>query len=282
MKIEKKAQSGRDRNNSYKMKENYERTGYEFIEGINSVSMLLDNNKGRRKIFDLYILQSRENDLKIKNILQNAHEKHLNVSILSKDAFEKSLNINSLKSQGICARVSNYSYPDIDTFLAGNLNRKSRFLILDGVTDVGNFGGIIRSVFAFDFDGIIIPRHKSADVNKDVNRASSGALEGVNIFRVPNLARTIDMLKSLNFWIYGTSVYEEENRKISKLSEAVFNFPVAIILGGEHSGISRLLKDKSDELIKIEMSERLDSLNVSVSAGILLYSINCQAKKSKI
>lgn len=262
------------------MKDNYERTEYELIEGVNPVSMLLENNKGRRKIFSLYILQSRENDLKIKQIQLKAKKKNINISILSKKDFEKSLNINPLKSQGICAKVSNYSYPDIDVFLRDELNKKSRLLILDGITDVGNFGGIIRSTFAFDFDGIIIPRHRSTDVNKDVNRASSGTLEGVNIFRVANLARTLDMLKSQGFWIYGTYLSEEETRKTLRLSEVVFNFPMAIIMGGEHKGISRLLKDRSDELVHIEMSDKLDSLNVSVSAGILMYFINCQAKNN--
>ncbi len=262
------------------MKENNERAEFEFIEGINSVSMLLDNNKGRRKIFSLFILQARENDLKIKDILQKAIKKNISFSVLSKKDYENILNINPLKSQGICAKVSNYSYTDIEIFLSDKSDKKRKLLILDGITDIGNFGGIIRSVFAFDFDGIIIPRHKSADVNKDVNRASSGTLEGVSIFRVSNLSRTLDMLKSEGFWIYGTSVYKEESRRISKLSETVFNFPLAVILGGEHKGISRLLTDKSDELINIEMNDRLDSLNVSVSAGILLYSVNRQAEKN--
>lgn len=261
------------------MKDNNERTEFELIEGINSVSMLLDNNKGRRKIFNLYILQSREDDLKIKGIKYKAAEKHISFSVLPKKDFEKILRTNPLKSQGICAKVSNYSYPDIEIFLRDRPDKKTRLLILDGITDVGNFGGIIRSAFAFDFDGIIIPKHRSADVNRDVNRASSGALEGVSIFRVSNLSRIIDMLKSLGFWIYGTSVYEEDNRKTLKLSETIFNFPMALILGGEHKGISRLLKDKSDELVNIEINGRLDSLNVSVSAGILLYFINRQAER---
>jgi len=262
------------------MKDKKDRFDYEIIEGINPVSMLLDNNKGRRKIYEIYILNSRELDNRIKHIKEKADEKCLKIKIYTKSEFENNLNIDPLKSQGVCAKVSNYSYPDLDDFLKNYAGKMKKLIILDGITDVGNFGGIIRSAFAFNFSGIIIPKNRSSDINKDVNRTSSGTLETMNIFRVTNLARTILDLKSLGFWIYGTSVFEENNSKLVKLSDIEFNFPLAIILGSEHKGVSRLLKDKSDVLVNIEINNKLDSLNVSVSAGILMYIIKTQEDKS--
>lgn len=258
--------------------DSYDGREYELIEGVNSVDMLLDNNKGRRKVFGLFILQSRDKYLKIKQIQQKAIKKNIPVFFLTKEEFIKTLAINPARSQGICAKVSNYSYCDISNFLENSFSKKNKLLILDGITDAGNFGGIIRSAFAFNFDGIIIPKHRSISVNKDVNRASSGTVEGMRIFKVLNLSRTLDLLRSFNFWIYGTSLYEEESKNIKRLSGTVFNFPMTLILGSEHAGVSRLLKDKSDELINIEISKKADSLNVSVSAGILMYFISQQLK----
>lgn len=258
--------------------DSFEGKEHELIEGVNSVDMLLENNKGRRKIYGLFILKSRDRYLRIRQIQQKAAKKNIPVFFLSKEEFLKKLAINPLRSQGICAKVSNYSYCDINYFLESSSDKKNKLLILDGITDAGNFGGIIRSAFAFDFDGIIIPKHRSISVNKDVNRASSGTVEGIQIFKVLNLSRTLDMLRSYNYWIYGTSVDRVDDKKIKKLHETVFNFPLALILGSEHSGVSRLLMDKSDELINIEISKKADSLNVSVSAGILLHYISRQLK----
>lgn len=255
------------------------KSNLEFICGINPVHSLLKTNAGRRKIYEIYLAKSKESNACFKEIFYLIREKGIKLNILEDEKFERLIANPQLKAQGICAKASNYSYHDIDNFLVGKLNKYCRLLILDGVTDSGNFGAIIRSAFAFEFDGIIIPKHRSVQIGKDTSRISAGTLEEMKIFQAANLASTIKKLKENRFWIYGTGVEENENVKL--LSKADFSFPMALILGGEHKGISRLSKENSDFLIKIDINKELDSLNVSVAAGIILYQIYMQISKIK-
>lgn len=257
----------------------YAKSNFEIISGINPIYSLLKSNIGKRKIYEICILNSKQDNPKIKEILITLKNKKIPFRFLSEKDFEEILLDKHFKSQGIFAKVSNYTYYDLDLFLDKESTKNSKLVILDGITDVGNFGAIIRSAFAFDFDGIIIPKNRSVEVNKDTDRASAGTLEEMRIFRVPNLVQCIKMLKTKGFWIYGADVDEEQGAK--SINNIDFVLPMAVILGCEHKGISKLVKENSDFLIKIDINENLDSLNVSVAAGIIFYEINKISKKSK-
>ncbi len=171
------------------------KSNLELICGINPVYSLLKTNAGKRKIYEIYLSRSKESNPKVREIISLSKEKKIQLNILDDRSFEKLINNPELKTQGICAKVTNYTYCDLDAFLTENAGRNSRLIILDNITDIGNFGAIIRSAFAFRFDGIIIPKHRSVDVNKDVSRTSAGTLEEIKIFQVPNLIQSVKLLK---------------------------------------------------------------------------------------
>ncbi|MHB1346124.1 MAG: 23S rRNA (guanosine(2251)-2'-O)-methyltransferase RlmB [Candidatus Humimicrobiaceae bacterium] len=255
------------------------KSNLELVCGINPVYSLLRTNAGKRKIYEIYLPKSRESNSKIKEILNLASKKYIHFNIMDERKFELLLSSPESRAHGICAKVSNYSYSDLDLFLSKESAKSTKLIILDNITDIGNFGAIIRSAFAFEFDGIIIPKHRSAEVNKDVSRTSAGALEEVKIFQVSNIVQTIKILKENGFWIYGTDVGDEEN--ILSIEKTDFIFPMALILGSEDKGISRLSRDNSDFLIKIDINKELDSINVSVAAGIIFHEINKRSKNIK-
>ncbi|MHB1376529.1 MAG: 23S rRNA (guanosine(2251)-2'-O)-methyltransferase RlmB [Candidatus Humimicrobiaceae bacterium] len=280
---ERKEQSGGFRNDTsncrIKMNLDDLKSNLELICGINPVYSLLKTNSGRRKIYEIYLSKSRESHPKVKEILSLAKEEKIQFSVLEDRRFDLLLSTPESRAHGICAKVSNYSYCELDMFLSKKPAKNTKLIILDNVTDVGNFGGIIRSAFAFEFDGIIIPKHRSVEVNKDVSRASAGTLEEINIYQVTNLVQSIKLLKENGFWIYGTDVGIEKN--ILPVEKTDFTFPMALILGSEDKGISRLSRENSDFLVKIDINKELDSINVSVAAGIIFYEINKRVKNIK-
>ena len=255
------------------------KSNLELICGINPVYSLLRTNAGKRKIYEIYLSKSRESHPKVKEILSLAKEGKIQLSVLEDRRFELLLSTPESRAHGICAKVSNYSYCELDMFLSKKPAKNTKLIILDNVTDVGNFGAIIRSAFAFEFDGIIIPKHRSVEVNKDVSRTSAGTLEEINIYQVPNLVQSVKVLKENGFWIYGTDVGIEKN--ILPVEKTDFTFPMALILGSEDKGISRLSRENSDFLVKIDINKDIDSINVSVAAGIIFYEINKRAKNIK-
>jgi 23S rRNA (guanosine2251-2'-O)-methyltransferase len=150
-------------------------------------------------------------------------------------------------------------------------------IITDQVTDVGNFGSIVRNCRAFGFQGIIISKKRSVALGSRVSKISAGALEGVSVFRVPNLVMAIKMLKSGGFWIYGTTL--EETGDVQDLERTVFSFPMALVLGSEDRGMSRIVTENCDFLISISLTGEMQSLNVSVASGIILYHIQQKYRK---
>jgi 23S rRNA (guanosine2251-2'-O)-methyltransferase len=255
------------------------KSNLELICGVNPVYSLLKTNAGKRKIYEIYLSKSRQSNPKVKEILSLAKEKYIQFSILEDRKFELLLSNPESRAHGICAKVTNYSYCDLDQFLLKKDSKNTKLIILDNITDIGNFGAIIRSAFAFEFDGIIIPKHRSVEVNKDVSRTSAGALEEIKIFQVANLVQSIKNLKENGYWVYGTDVGNEKN--ILPVEKADFTFPMALILGSEDRGISRLSRENSDFLVKIDINKELDSINVSVAAGIIFYEINKRLKNVK-
>ena len=172
-------------------------------------------------------------------------------------------------TQGIIAEVSNYSYSDLDTGLKELSHKKSLLIMLDEITDVGNFGSILRNCSAFGADGVIITKNRSVDANSRVSKISSGAMEEVKIYNVTNLSKSMELLKENGFWIYGTSSSDEKNSLSA--GDTNYVFPAAVVFGSEGKGIGKLVESKCDFLVTIEMFGHMQSLNVSTSSGIMLF-----------
>ncbi len=251
---------------------------YEYLYGINPVYSLLTVNAGNRKIYQILVSKNRIKDSRVNNILTEAGKKNIEIVELEPVRFNN-ISFEDVNSQGVCARVSPYNYNDLKQYLNKEVSNKSKLIVLDGVTDVGNFGSIIRNCNAFDFDGIIIPERRSVALNERVSKISAGALEEVRIFRVVNIVRALKELQDKGFWVYGTTV--DVTPEVKYLGEVDFIFPLVLVLGSEDRGIGRLVGENCDIMISIRLAGSMQSLNVSVASGIILYKVQEQVEKKK-
>jgi 23S rRNA (guanosine2251-2'-O)-methyltransferase len=253
-------------------------TDHEYISGVNPVFSLMTKNAGRRKIYEIFISRNRKKGTRTQNIIAEARKRDIKVIEVEPKYFQK-LTFEDDSSQGVCARVSPYNYCDLKQYLDKENHDKERLIILDGVTDVGNFGSIIRNCAAFDCEGIIIPKRRSASVNKRLSSISAGAIEEIKVFRVVNTVRAIKQLKERGFWIYGTTL--DLTPQVKYLNDVDFIFPMAVIFGSEDRGISRLAGVNCDVMVSIRLSGTIQSLNVSVASGIILYRMQEQIERER-
>ncbi|MEA2014878.1 MAG: 23S rRNA (guanosine(2251)-2'-O)-methyltransferase RlmB, partial [Thermodesulfobacteriota bacterium] len=142
-------------------------------------------------------------------------------------------------------------------------------LILDGITDPQNLGSLIRTALCFGVDGLVIPENRAASVTPAVIKASAGAALHLPIAMVVNISRTIDKLKKEGFWIYGADASSGEN-----LHNLDYSNHAGLVMGSEGKGIRSLVRKKCDFLISIPITDPIDSLNVSIAGGIILYEMN--------
>lgn len=177
-------------------------------------------------------------------------------------------------AQGVIALKQDFKFSSLDKILSES--KKSTFpliLILDEIQDPHNVGAILRSAECSRVNGVIITKHHSATITSTVTKTSAGATEHIKICQINNLSQTIDELKERGFWIMGSSL---ENAK--PYTEVDYKIPIALIVGNEEKGIRKLTASKCDFLVKIPMSGKIQSLNVSVATGILLFEILRQRK----
>ena len=250
-----------DRINEYKkQQENRENT--EYVYGINPVTELLDSNVDINKIWIL----SGERSVELEEILKKAKEQKVVVVYTDKNK----LNNMALNNQGVVASVNPFKYSEVYEILeeAKNKNEDPFIVILDKVTDSQNLGAIVRSAEAAGVHGIIIPKRNSAQVTSATNKTYAGAISHIKIARVSNIVNTINELKNEDIWVIGTSLEAKDYHINTNLSGAI-----AIVIGNEEKGISRIVKENCDLLVKIPMIGKIESLNASVSAGILLYEV---------
>ncbi len=164
--------------------------------------------------------------------------------------------------QGIIVDIHDYSYGTLD-----DINNDSLVLILDHLEDPHNFGAIIRSCEARGVRNIIIPKDRSVNVNETVMKISSGALNHVNIILVNNLVSAIEKLKSQGYFIYAAEADGENYKEVSYANK------ICLVIGSEGFGLTKLVRKNSDVIISIPMAGKVNSLNASVAAGILLFGI---------
>lgn len=166
--------------------------------------------------------------------------------------------------QGIIIDVGEYEYFDLDDLIS---DENGFIVILDHIVDPHNFGAIIRTCLSAGVDGIIIPKDRSARVNSTVMKTSVGCALNMKIAMVTNLNQAIRYLKDKNYWIYCADISD------TSYTDVKYDGNVALVIGNEGKGVSELVKRSSDYSVSIPMSEKVESLNASVAAGILIYEV---------
>ena len=215
------------------------------------------------------VLEYLESGKDINKILITKGEKHGSINERSK--------LNQIaqteNNQGVIAIVPPYDYCEVEDILevAKKRQEEAFILILDGIEDPHNLGSIIRTAETAGVHGIIIPKRRACGVNSTVSKVSAGAVQHMKIARVNNINETIKFLKQNDIWICGT-----DGQAKTYYFQQDFKMPIAIVIGSEGYGMSRLVKENCDFLVKIPMKGKITSLNASVSAGIVMYEATRQ------
>jgi 23S rRNA (guanosine2251-2'-O)-methyltransferase len=178
--------------------------------------------------------------------------------------------------QGVAALVAPLEYQTFSAVLTSLLARQRpcTVLLLDEVTDVGNFAALLRSAVAFGVEVILLPRHRSVSLTPTVAKRSAGAVERVSIVQVANVVQTLDELKRQGFWIYGA-----DTQATTPVSRVEWPARLVLVLGAEGRGMRRLVRERCDALVHVPMQAGIDSLNVAVAGAIILaYAWDWQAR----
>lgn len=234
------------------------------IEGRHPVMEALENG---RKIEKILIAEGVKEPF-LHKIEQLARVHQITIKRLSRRSLdEKSLTHNH---QGIIAIVPEFQYSTIDDLLQKIHSEDTIpfLLVLDHIEDPHNLGSILRTAEAAGVQGIIIPKRRASGITPVVARVSTGALEYVPVARVSNLSQAIKQLKSAGFWVVATDANAP-----TYMYSVDLTMPLALIIGSEGKGISRLLVEKSDYIVKIPMFGKISSLNAGVAAGICTFEV---------
>ncbi len=209
-----------------------------------------------------------EKNSRNKDIISLAISKNISIKYIQNENNKRTKQLAE-KKPSIIAHIKDTERHSMLSVLSKVLKEKKNpfVFILDGVTDVHNYGAIIRNAYFFGVDAIVVPKNNSAPLNEKVYEISSGAAYHIPILVETNLANVIEQLKKSNFWIY----YASEKGQ-TKLQDMKFDVPIAVILGNEHSGVRSLLQKNSDGSICIESKTDFDSLNVSAASAIIAYA----------
>lgn len=220
------------------------------VYGKNVAKELLTSNQNIKKIY----LIENFNDTQILSLLKDK-----NVIVNSKKQMDKKV---SGLHQGIILEIDDFEYTDLDNILK---EENPLIVILDHIEDPHNLGAIIRTCEAAKVDGIIIPKNRCANINSTVMKTSAGALQNVKITMVTNLSATIKKLKKQGFWFIGTDMDGTSYKDID------YNGKTCIIVGNEGFGMAHLIKEQCDFIASIPMKGKVNSLNASVAAGIIIF-----------
>lgn len=235
----------------------------EIIGGKNPVLEALRADRDINKIWIAEGVQKKG----ITELLQLAKDKGVIVQSVPKKKID---GLTDTNHQGIAAAVAAYNYASLDDLFeaAAAKNEDPFFLILDELEDPHNLGSIMRTADAIGVHGLIIPKRRAVGLTGVVAKASTGAIEHVPVVRINNLSQTVDELKKRGLWIAGTDAKESVDYRRMDAS-----LPLAVIIGSEGKGMSRILRDKCDFLYQLPMVGHVTSLNASVAASLLMYEV---------
>ncbi|MCI5578350.1 MAG: 23S rRNA (guanosine(2251)-2'-O)-methyltransferase RlmB [Oscillospiraceae bacterium] len=236
------------------------KTERQIIYGKNAVSEALNSDKEIDTLF-------AQKGITLGNIIPNAKKR----GIVVKDVSDEKLTAmcGTPKHGGVAAELCAAEYAELDDILAVSEQKGTPpfIIIADEIADPHNLGAIIRSAEAAGADGVIIPKRRSASLNSTVFKTSAGAAAWIKVARVSNLVDTIKTLKKRNIWVYGM---EANGTPYDKTD---FTGGTAIVVGSEGFGLGRLVRESCDEVLSLPMNGKVNSLNASVSAGILMYEV---------
>ncbi len=221
-------------------------------------NVAIDLIKNKKKI-DYIILQDGFNDKELLSLIEFSK---IRVEYRSKREFD---DLVSGVHQGIILSIPDYKYNNLDSIVSNN---DDLVVILDHLEDPHNFGAIIRTCEAAGIKSIIISRDRQVQVNSTVMKTSVGTVMSMNIVEVSNIANSIDWLKDNGFWIVGTALENSVDYR-----NVDYSGKIAIVIGNEGAGISKLVAKKCDYLVKIPMYGKTNSLNASVAAGVMIYEV---------
>lgn len=224
------------------------------VYGKNSCLEYLKNEK---RVKSVYL----DRNFSDKSIISLIEKLKIRPYFYTKDQLDELAEENH---QGIIIDAGEYEYCDLDNLISED---NGFIVILDHIVDPHNFGAIIRTCVAAGVDGIVIPKDRSVRVNSTVMKTSVGSVLNMKIAMVTNINQAINYLKDKNYWIYSADMSH------TNYVDVKYDGNVCLVIGNEGKGISELVKKKSDFIVSIPMSEKINSLNASVAAGILIYEV---------
>ena len=231
------------------------------VVGRNAVREVL---RAGRDIEKLLVARGEQNG-SMRELLSLARDKN----VIVREVDRRKLDELAPNHQGIAAFVSMYRYAQVDDILALALERGEDpfIIVLDGITDPHNLGAIVRSADCMGAHGVIIPERRAVGLTPAAMKAAAGAREGVRVARVTNITRPLQQLKEKNIWAHAPDMDGENMYRVN------FKGGVALVIGAEGEGVSRLVKETCDVTVSIPMKGHIDSLNASVAAGILMAEV---------
>ena len=229
-------------------------------EGRNAVSELLKSDKTVEKL-----MMEKNPQGSLNKIFAEARKKNVRVQFVDKKVLDKESVTGH--HQGCIAITTEYKYSSLDEIISGAKPQNGFVILCDGIEDVHNLGSIIRVAECAGADGVVIPSNNSASVTEAVIRISAGAANHIKVAKVNSINRAVDELKKNGFWLYaleadGTSIYDADLKG-----------NVALVIGGEDSGVKKLTREKCDFTLSLPLKGKVNSLNASVALGIAAYEV---------
>ncbi|SNS38736.1 23S rRNA (guanosine2251-2'-O)-methyltransferase [Anaerovirgula multivorans] len=242
------------------------------VEGRNPVMEAL---KSEREI-DKILVAKGAKEGSINKVIGMAKDKGVFIQYVERQKLNEIAESNN--HQGVIALVAAYKYTEVEDILeiARRKGEKPFVILLDEIMDPHNLGSIMRTADAVGVHGIVIPKRRSVGLTATVAKTSAGAIEYVPVAKVSNIAQTIDKLKQEGLWIVGADMSGDKDYYHEDMKDAI-----ALVIGNEGKGISRLIKEKCDFLVKIPMVGKVASLNASVAAATLMYEVFRQKNTDK-
>lgn len=235
---------------------------------------VLEALKAENRRIDKVVIADGAREHRVSEIIDLCRDRSIAWNRVPRETFAKHLE-SGVNHQGVIAFVAAADYVSTDEILE-NANKIPLIVVLDGVEDPRNLGAILRTAEGAGVDGVIIPERRAVGLNDTVAKSSAGAIEYVKVAKTANLNRFIGKLKEKDIWVVGTSMDTEMS-----YTDWDWTRPSALVLGGEGGGLHRLVAENCDVLVKIPMYGKIDSLNVSVAAGVILFEAQRQRSKDE-
>jgi 23S rRNA (guanosine2251-2'-O)-methyltransferase len=235
---------------------------------IFGVLPVLEALRANARKIDKIVVAENAREKRLQEVFELARLNGIRVDRVNREAIEKFVE-PSMNHQGVIALAAAANYVSVDDILESAAT--PLLVILDGVEDPRNLGAVLRAVECAGADGVIIPDRRAAGLTETVAKSSAGAIEYVKVAKTTNLNRLIEDLKQQNIWVVGTSAEASTD-----YTDWDWRQPSALVLGAEGSGLHRLVAENCDVLVKIPMYGKIESLNVSVAAGVILFEARRQ------